>query len=82
MRVSLDEPAGQLRDLELYELPLRSENDRMVRDDSLLRARLAATLLQSRFTTGVDGLLDSRRVSDIPTSPSGAMLRGQVSWSD
>jgi hypothetical protein len=52
MRVSLDEPAGQLRDLELYKLSLRSEDDRMVRDDSLLRARLAATMLQSRFSTG------------------------------
>lgn len=75
-------PPGQLRDLELYELPLRSEDGRAVRDDYALRARLAATLLQARFSTEVDGLLDRRRVNHIPTSPYGAMVRVQASWSE
>jgi len=79
----LDEvmPAGELRDLELYELPLRSEAGVAIRDNRLQRSLLAATLAQARYTDGIKHRLSLREVNEAITSRFGGMLRGRASWS-
>ena len=51
-------PAYELLDMELYELPLRSEEGAAVRDNRTLRDLLAGTLAQARFTEEVNRLLN------------------------
>lgn len=79
----LDEhaPAWLLRDLELYELPLRSEDGLAVRDDRGLRGLLAGTLAKARFAEGVERLLNLREVNEKSTSRFGGMLCIRAWWS-
>ena len=71
----------ELRDLELYELPLRSEAGTPLHDNQRLRSQLAATLAQARYTDCVNDGLNLREVNEIPTSRFGGMLRGRACWS-
>jgi hypothetical protein len=79
----LDEvmPAGELRDLELYELPLRSEAGVAIRDNRVQRSLLAGTLAQARYTDGVKHELSRIEVNLVSKSRFGGMLRGQAWWS-
>jgi hypothetical protein len=74
-------PAGELRDLELYELPLRSEAGVAIRDNRLQRSVLAATLAQARNTDEVKHELSRIEVNLVAKSRFGGMLRGQAWWS-
>jgi len=71
----------ELRDLELYELPLRSEAGDPIRDKQRLRSQLAATLAQARYTDCVNDGLNLREINEIPASRFGGMLRGLACWS-
>lgn len=73
--------AWELRDMEFYELPLRSEDGAAVRGNRTLRGLLAGTLAQARFTEEVNRLLDRCEANPTLTSQFDGMLRGRAWWS-
>ena len=74
-------PARELRDLDLYELPLRSEDGAAIGDNRELRSRLGATLAQARYADSVNHLLNLSEVNRIARSRFGGMLRSRACWS-
>jgi hypothetical protein len=74
-------PPGELRDLELYELPLRSETGVAIRDNRDQRSRLAGTLAQARFSHSVNSRLSEWEVNRTHTSRFGNVLRVRAYWS-
>ena len=67
----LDGPISvrELRDMELYELPLRSEAGVPIRGNQRQRSQLAATLVQARYTDCVNNGLNLREVNENPFEP-------------
>jgi len=72
----------RIYDLELAELPLRSEAGLPLRDNREMRALLAGAMLQARFAPEVAQTIDARE-SNLKTAHAlGAVRLAQAAWSE